>query len=381
MKFIHLADLHIGKRLGERDLHEEQQNILKQIVSIITNKEVNAVLISGDVYDKNNPSIDAIELFESFLISLSKINIPIFIIYGNHDSAERLSYGKELLELHDIYITDLYDGNIPQKEISDEFGNVSIYLLPHIKINTVKHYFTDAKINTLDDAVRTVVSGIDLDKNNRNIILAHQFVVNNATRPRTSDSEINSVGDIDEIHANIFDDFDYVALGHLHECQSIGKETIHYPGSPLKYSKSEKNHIKSVTLVTMKKKGDVTLEKIPLKPLHDLREIRGPAASLLSKDIINAEDCNDYLYVTFTDEILPENIIPTVARAYPNYISIEREVKHNKSNPNIKKIRDLEKRNPVDIFSKFYEEQAGEPMNEQQRTIVKDIFEEIGGAE
>ena len=374
-----MADLHLGKKLGERNLHEDQQVILTQIISIITNRDVDAVLISGDIYDKNNPGIDAIELFESFLVSLSKINIPVFIIYGNHDSAERLSYGKEFLELHNIYITDLYDGNILQKELSDEFGNLSVYLLPYIRINTVKHYFPGEKIDTLDDAVRNVVSGIDLNKDNRNIILAHQFVVHNAAKPRTCESEINSIGDIDEIHADIFDDFDYVALGHLHECQSIGKKTIHYPGSPLKYSKSEKNHIKSVTLVTMKDKGDVMLEKIPLKPLHDLREIKGPSLRLLSNEIIKAGDCNDYVYVTFTDDSLSENIISKVAQAYPNYISIEREVKHTESIHNFRKIFELEKLNPIDIFSEFYEKQAGEQMNEQQRTIVKGIFDEISG--
>ncbi|HJJ28996.1 MAG TPA: exonuclease SbcCD subunit D [Methanocorpusculum sp.] len=379
MKFIHLADLHLGKKLGERDLQKDQAEILKQIIAVIAGKKADAVLISGDIYDKNNPATDAIELFEIFLVSLAKQNIPVFIIYGNHDSAQRLSYAKDLLELHNIYITDLYDGIVMQKELTDEFGTVTIHLLPHIKMNTVKQYFPEAKIHTLEDAVKTVVTGINPDTSSRNIILAHQFVVNNTSRPKTSDSEINCVGDIDEIHADIFDDFDYVALGHLHECQSIGKETIHYPGSPLKYSKSEKNHIKSVTLVTMKEKGDITLEKIPLQPLHDLREIKGPAENLLAKEIIEAGDSNDYIYVTFTDTSLSETILAEVARAYPNYISIEREVKQTKPVENTRKISELEKLNPIDIFAEFYEKQTGEQMNEEQKSIVTTVFEDLRG--
>ncbi|HJJ55035.1 MAG TPA: exonuclease SbcCD subunit D [Methanocorpusculum sp.] len=377
MKLLHTADLHIGKRLGERDLMEDQKYILGQIVEIIDREHVDALLIAGDVYDRSAPSAEAIALFEDFLTALAFRTIPVFIIYGNHDSAERLSYGSKIFALHDIHITDRYEGTVPQITLNDAFGPVHIHLLPNLRVQGIKAYFPDAGIETLDEAIRTVIDTIDLNPGERNILVAHQFVVNGSERPVVSESEISSVGDSEEIAADIFRNFDYVALGHLHGPQHIGPQTVRYSGSPLKYSKSEAHQHKSVTLVTLNEKNATVIEEIPLEPLRDVREIIGPISNLISREVLAAANREDYVYVTYTDEIPDEQVVEKISSTYPNYVRIERRVSADLPSPELKSIAEIEHLDPQGIFREFYEKQRGEPMTDLQQKIVTDTFREI----
>ncbi|HJJ35759.1 MAG TPA: exonuclease SbcCD subunit D [Methanocorpusculum sp.] len=377
MKLLHTADLHIGKRLGERDLTDDQKHILDQILSVIDKEHVDALLIAGDVYDRSAPSADAIALFEDFLTELAFRRIATFIIYGNHDSAERLSYGSRIFSLHNIHISDRYTGTVPCITLDDSCGHVHIHLLPNLRVQGVKEFFPDAPIETLDDAIRTVVDSIELDPHDRNIIVAHQFVVNGSERPAVSESEIGSVGDIEEISADIFKNFDYVALGHLHGPQHIGPETVRYSGSPLKYSKSEAHQRKSLTLITLNEKHATVIEEIPLTPLHDVREIVGPIDRLISREVLDAADRDDYVYVTYTDELPDEHVIEKISRAYPNYVRIERQILAEIRDPETRTVTEVEHLDPQDAFREFYERQRGEPMTDRQKKIVTETFREI----
>jgi exonuclease SbcD len=376
MKFLHISDLHIGRKLGERSLLADQAHVLAQIFDIVRRESVDALLIAGDVYDRSAPSVEAITLFEDFLTKLAGVGTPVFIIYGNHDSAERLSYGNEIFALHNIHITSPYEGEVPEVILEDEFGPVHIYLLPNLKISAVRQYF-DGPVETLDDAARCVLDGICLNEEDRNIIVAHQFVSFGQEKPAISDSEVVSVGDIEEISAGYFARFDYAALGHLHKAQKVYKDSIRYSGSPLKYSKSEKDHVKSATLVTMGKKGDVAISEIPLEPLHDVREIRGKLALLISREVVELGNANDFIYVTLTDETPDAETVAKIANAYPNFVKIEREAFSGSQNVSGHTVSELEKLDPLEVFSGFFEKQTGAPLNEREEEIVREILAQI----
>ncbi len=334
MKLLHLADLHIGKRVYEYSMLEEQKNALLQAFQMAKEHQVDAVLIAGDVYDKTIPTIEGVKLFDTFLTALKHKNIPTFIISGNHDSAERLSFGRHLFENAEIYLSGTYEEEIFKKTLVDEFGEVDIYLLPFLKPQQIEVAEGEEKPKDYTEAIRLVLSRLNINKNNRNVLLAHQFVGGGSTEPERADSETQSVGGVDMVDYRVFDDFDYVALGHLHGAQHVGREAVRYAGSPVKYSFSEARQAKSATLVTLGEKNtvdnqmtvcnaDITIEKLPFTPVHDMREIKGTLEQLTSPDILVESDCSDYMHITLTDEDEIYDVFGKLRAVYPNLMSLD----------------------------------------------------------
>ena len=293
MKLLHLADLHIGKRVYEYSMLEEQKAALTQAFRMAVERKVDAVLIAGDVYDKNIPTIEVVKLFDTFLTALKQKDIPTFIISGNHDSAERLSFGRHLFENSRIYLSGTYEEEIFKKTLCDEFGEVDIYLLPFLKPQQIEVTEGEEKPQDYTEAIKLVLYRLNINKNNRNVLLAHQFVGGGSTEPFRADSETQSVGGVDMVDYRVFDDFDYVALGHLHGAQHVGRETVRYAGSPVKYSFSEARQEKSATLITLAEKNNISIEKLPFHPVHDMREIKGTLTQLTNPEVLSESDCND----------------------------------------------------------------------------------------
>ena len=300
MKLFHLSDLHIGKRVNEFSMIEDQKYILTQILYAADQEKPDGILISGDVYDRTIPTAEAVQVFDAFLTRLSEQKIPAFIISGNHDSAERLAFGSSLMGKSGIYFSKVYDGTVEKIPMQDAYGTVWIYLLPFLRPSTIRHALPERaeEVRSAADAVRIALEQTKIDEKERNVLLAHQFV----TGAKRCDAEELQVGDVDQIPAELFTSFEYVALGHIHSPQKVGRETVRYCGAPLKYSFSEAGQEKSITVVELKEKGSVDLRTIPLKPLHDLRKIRGTYLEVTAKSFYENRDCEDYLQVTLTDE-------------------------------------------------------------------------------
>ena len=310
MKFIHLSDLHLGKRLHETSLIEDQEEILKQIIEIIDQEQPNGVLVAGDVYDKSVPSAEAVALFDFFLVELAKRRLQVFIISGNHDSAERIAFGSKIMDSVGVYLSPVYNGEILPTSLKDEHGDVDVYMLPFIKPSHVRRFYEDEEINSYTDAVKVAIDKMNLDKSRRNILITHQFVTG-ATR---SESE-ESVGGTDNVDASVFSDFDYVALGHLHGPQYCSSEKIRYCGTPLKYSFAEANDTKSVTVVTLAgKDSEIGIRTIDLKPIRDMRKIRGTFDDLMKE----TERTEDYVQITLTDEEDVPNAMSRLQVIYKN---------------------------------------------------------------
>ena len=316
MKFMHLSDLHMGKRVNEYSMLEDQKYILRQILSLADEEKPEAVLIAGDIYDKSVPGGEAVVLFDWFLTQLTVRKLPVFFISGNHDSAERLAFGRSILSDSEVYISEVYKGNIQRITKEDEYGKVHFYLIPFIKPAVVKHYMPEKEIGDYQSAMEAVIESLDIDTSERNVFLVHQFL----TGAARSDSEEVSVGGLDDISADVFDGIDYVALGHIHRPQSVKRETIRYCGTPLKYSFSEAEHEKSVTFVTMKEKGEVEIATRLLVPLHDMRKLRGSYLELTDPSHYKNTKTDDYLSITLTDETDEPNVMGKLQTIYPNII-------------------------------------------------------------
>ncbi|MEE0110393.1 MAG: exonuclease SbcCD subunit D [Oscillospiraceae bacterium] len=373
MKLIHLSDLHIGKRVNEVSMIEEQAYILKQILETIDTEQPGAVLISGDVYDKSVPSAEAVTLFDDFLCRLAEKQQQVFIISGNHDSAERLAFGGRLMKGKGIHLSPVYDGNITPITLTDEYGPVQFWLLPFLKPAHVKRFYPDEGIESYTDACRVAVEKMGIDPAQRNVILVHQFV----TGSSTCDSEEISVGGTDNVDAEVFADFDYVALGHIHGPQNIGSERIRYCGTPLKYSFSEAKHEKSITVVELGKKGSFQLRTIPLTPLHDLREICGSYDEVTVKSFYENTAVEDYLHITLTDE---EDVPEAMARLrviYPNLMKLTYDNARTRSNAVIDGAVDVQKKSPLQLFGELYEQQNNQPMSEMQSDFMRELIESI----
>ncbi len=373
MKFIHLSDLHIGKRVNEFSMLEDQEFILKRILGIINDEKPDGVLIAGDIYDRSVPGEEAMQLWDSFLISLAGKKIPVYAISGNHDSAVRFADHSALVETTGIHLSPVYDGNAACYTPEDDFGKVNIYLLPFVKPANVRAAFPEEQIETYTDACRVAIAHMGVNESERNVILAHQFVTG-ATR---CESEEVVVGGLDNVDASVFDPFDYVALGHIHGKQSIGRESVRYCGTPLKYSFSEKDHKKSVTVVELGKKGDVQIREVPLSPLHNLREIRGTYNELTAKSFYEGTAVEDYIHAVLTDE---EDVIDAMARLrviYPNLMKLSYDNKRTRSNQVIEGAVDVEQRSPLDLFSEFYEKQNNQELSEEQKAFVRSCIESI----
>ena len=374
MKIIHLADLHIGKRVNEFSMIDDKKYILNQILKIIDKEKPDAVIIAGDVYDKQVPSIEAVELLDSFISDISKRKTTTFIISGNHDSAERLAFGSSLMAMGKIYISPVYNGKISKYTLKNDFGSANFYLLPFVKPNHVKRFFPDEKIESYTDAIRVVVDNLKLDTSEINILIAHQFV----TGASRTESEEISVGGLDNVDASVFEDFDYVALGHIHRPQKIGTERIRYCGTPLKYSFSEVNDTKSVSIIEINSKEDFNLRTIPLIPKRDMRKIRGTYEELITKTSYENTNTDDYIHVTLTDEFNVVDAIQKLRVIYKNIMKLEYDNMRTRESRKIN-LDDMviENKNPLEIFSEFYKLQNNQEMDDEQKEIIKKIMEEV----
>ena len=374
MKLIHLSDLHIGKRVNEVSMIEDQEYILLQILRIIDDEKPDAVLICGDVYDKSVPSAEAVTLFDDFLCRLAAREIPVLIISGNHDSPERLAFGKRLLERADIHISSVYDGKTESVTLSDDHGEVDFWLLPFVKPAHVKRFYPDEGIESYTDALRVAVEQMGIDSSKRNVLLTHQYITNAV--PCDSEDVI-SVGGSDNVDASVFDDFDYVALGHLHGAQNIGTSRIRYCGTPLKYSFSEADHHKSITVVKLGAKGDLELELRPLLPRRDLRIIRGTFAEVTEKSFYEGTATNDYLQIILTDEEDVPEALGRLRLIYPNIMKLTYDNTRTRTNQVIGGAEDVKSKSPLQLFEELYEIQNNQPMSEEQRSFALELIESI----
>lgn len=373
MKFVHLSDLHIGKRFGEASLIEDQEYILNNIIKIIDEEKPNAVIIAGDVYDKAVPSAEAVQLFDVFLCNLSERKLQVFVISGNHDSPERIAFGSRLMNKSGIYMSPVYDGTITPVEIEDEYGKVLIHMLPFVKPAHVRNVFPDAEIQGYTEALRCVINNMNIDSNCRNILITHQFV----TGAETSGSEELSVGGSDNVDVSVFDAFDYVALGHIHRAQRVGRETVRYSGTPLKYSFAECNHKKSVTVVEMGSKGEVVIRLVELVPKRYVREIKGLYSEITRRDFYAETSCDDYLHVILTDEEDIPEALGKLRVIYPNIRSLDYDNKRTRGSGIVEDACEVANKSPLDIFAEFYEKRNSQPMSEVQTKFVKSLIERI----
>lgn len=373
MKLIHLSDLHIGKRVNEFSMLEDQEYILAEIINIIDEEKPSAIIIAGDVYDKTAPSDQAVALFDDFLVRLVNRKLKILIISGNHDSPEKMAFGSRILDNSGVHISPVFDGQIKKISTEDEFGFVHFFLLPFVKPVHVKAHFPEAEIHTYTDAIKAIVESLSVSNTERNILIAHQFVTG-ATR---TDSEDVSVGGLDNVNGEVFDAFDYVALGHLHTPQRVLRDTVRYCGTPLKYSFAEAGHKKSVTVLELLEKGTVKFRTVDLAPKRDMREIKGTYMELTAKNYYDNTAVDDYLRVTLTDE---EDVIDALAKLrtiYPNIMRLDYDNTRTKTSGQIDGISDIETKSPLELFSAFYERQNNKPVSDEQKKFVETLIEKI----
>lgn len=387
MKFFHLSDLHIGKQLHRYNLKEDQQVILKEVITYAKELRPDAIVIAGDIYDKSVPSAEAVNVFDEFLTDLSEITpeIPILIISGNHDSPDRLKYASEILKRHHIYLA----GNVPERPeehiekvtLHDAYGEVDFYLLPFMKPAYVKNIFVDGTPETYSDAVKEIIKREKIDyKDKRNVLVSHQFYVGEkAESPETCDSEVFSVGGIDNVDIGSVKEFDYIALGHLHGAQCIGKPEIRYCGTLLKYSVSESTQNKSLTVVTLKAKGEKPeIENYPLHPLRDVRKKKGTLDEIIKEAQETEKD--DYISITLTDEIDPYKPKEQLERIFSHILEIR--VDNQRTRTKLKEMdEELVMKDPFTSFAEFYKEMQGREMNGEEETIMKEIFDKAKGVE
>ena len=373
MKLIHLSDLHIGKRVHEVSMIEDQEYILTKILHIIDDEKPDAVLIAGDVYDKSVPSAEAVTLFDDFLCRLAKRQVPVMIISGNHDSPERLAFGGRLLENTGIHISPVYDGKLSPITLEDRNGPVDFWLLPFIKPIHARRFFPEETIETYTDAVRAALSAASLDPQRRNVLITHQFV----TGAATCESEELSVGGSDNVDASVFDAFDYVALGHIHGPQNIGTNRIRYCGTPLKYSFSEAGHYKSVTVAELGEKGDLMLRTLPLIPKRDLRQIRGTFAQLTDPEHYRHTEKEDYLHIALTDEEDVPEAVGKLRLVYPNILKLSYDNTRTREDQTVGDAGDVKTRSPLELFGELYEIQNNQPMSDTQRDFALELIRSI----
>jgi exonuclease SbcD len=378
MKFLHLGDLHLGKSLGDFNLGGDQKYILDEILGIIQQYNVDAVLVAGDVYDRAVPSEEATNLLDYFLRELVRAQVFAYIISGNHDSDDRLNFGSTLFEANNIYISAKFDGRICKKTMADEYGDINIYLLPFVKASQVKHFYPDAKIESYEDAIRTIIEKSDIDNTVRNVLLAHQFVAGGAD-PVLSGSEsvgTQSVGTVEKISYRCFDKFDYVALGHIHSPQRVGRDEVRYSGSPLKYSLSEVQSDKSIPIITLGEKGDVSIELVPLKPLRDMRHIKGEMKKLLEN--VNTDNDKDFIYVTLTDEDVVTDAMAIFQQYYHNTIKIDYENSHTLSVGQTGVAKAASTRTFEELIKEFYAAMYGCDMSDEEMAIMSEAAQKAG---
>ena len=372
MKWFHLSDLHLGKRLCEVPLLSDQAHILSQILALTAEERPDGVLIAGDVYDKPVPSAEAVGLLDDFLVRLSRQGVPAYLISGNHDSAERLSFGGRLMAAGGVHVAPVYSGQVEPIVLADQYGPVYLYLLPFLKPAHVRRFFPEASIESYTDEVAAVVSAMEIDPAVRNVLVAHQFVTGSV---RCASEEV-SVGGTDNVDVSVFDGFDYVALGHLHSPQRAGRDTVRYCGTPLAYSFPEAEQEKSVTVVELKEKGTVSLRTLPLTPLRRLGELRGTYEELTCRQFYEGTDYQSrYLRVVLTDE---EDVVDAAVKlrmVYPGLMQVAYD-NHRTQAAGVPEL-ESERRSPLELLEEFYEGQNGQPMGDAQRQLARELMEQI----
>lgn len=375
MKIMHLSDLHLGKSILEQSLIEDQRYILDKIINIITNKKVEVVLIAGDVYDKGIPNVEAVRLFSDFLARLYERKVKVFIISGNHDSKDRLSFGNELFVDNGVYIEGIFTGSLKCVELEDEYGKILIHMLPFVKPADVRGFYPDEDINSYHEAIECIIKNTNIDKSKRNIIMTHQFVTASGVDVERSDSETLSLGGVDNVDVSLFDNFDYVAMGHIHRGQKLIRDTVRYAGSPLKYSFSEANHKKSVPIIEFKEKGNINIELVDLVPIRDMRVIKGKLDNLLDKEVVSFGNTNDYISAIVTDEDYIMDAIGKLRSVYKNILRLEYQNKRTVIvNSSDLDNSSVDKMSEIELFCDFYKKQNNIDLDEERLDIVNRII-------
>ena len=373
MKLMHLSDLHLGKRVNGFSMIGDQRFVLEQILEMAAREKPDAALLCGDIYDKTVPSAEAVELFDEFLSRLAAL-MPVFAISGNHDSAERLAFGGQLLQKAQVYLSPVYNGSVTSVELTDEYGPVRIHLLPFLKTAHVRRFFPEAELETTTDAIRTALSGIDRNDGARHVLLAHQFV----TGSERCESEEVSIGGSDNVDAAVFEGFDYVALGHLHGPQRAGADHIRYCGTMLKYSFSEADHHKSVTFVTLGEKGSLTIDTRPLKALRDMKVIRGTYEELMARAYYHNTDLPEsYLQITLTDEEDVPEALSRLRTVYPYIMKLNYDNTRTRLRQNPLEAAAEPETSPLELFGLLYEKQNNRELGSEQQEYLAKLIEQI----
>lgn len=373
MKFIHISDLHIGKRVNEFSMVEDQKYILNEILDVIQREQPDGILMAGDLYDKPVPPAEAVSLLDEFFTRLADLEISVFAVSGNHDSAERIAFGSRLMNSRGVYVSPVYNGTIEKISMEDSYGQVWVYLMPFLRPAAVRRFFPEEEIHTYQQAVETAISHLSIDRTKRNVLVAHQFV----TGASRCESEEISVGGMDQVDSSVFEAFDYVALGHLHSPQHVGRKEIRYCGTPLKYSFSEAEQEKSLTVVELKEKGEVELRTIPLKPLRDMRKVKGTYLQVTDRSFYQNTNTEDYLKITLTDEEDIPDGMQKLRIIYSNLMRLEYDNRRTGEQQNVEGARALEEKTSLELFEEFYFLQNNQEMSSQQRTWVKHLMEEL----
>lgn len=374
MKFIHLSDLHLGIRVNDFSMSEDQRYILDRILDIIDSEAPDGIIIAGDIYDKSMPPAEAVAMFDDFISSIAERKIKTFIISGNHDSAERIAFGSRIMNAGGIYLSPVYNGDIKPVVMEDEYGSVNIYMLPFVRPSAVRAFYPDDDTDSYSSAVGTAVKHMNADFTQRNIIITHQFV----TGAVRSDSEDISVGGTDNVSADIFADFDYTALGHIHKPQNIGSERIRYCGTPLKYSFSEAKQDKSVTVIELGKKGDVNVRTVKLIPLRDMTELKGSYEELMKKSFYEGTGyTEDYVHITLTDENDIPDAVSKLRLVYHRLMKMDYDNARTKKQSIIEGMTSARETDPEKLFEEFFESQNNVPMNDEQAAFVSGIIKEV----
>ena len=377
MKIIHLSDLHIGKRVNEFSMLEDQEYILLEILRIVDEEKPDAVIIAGDVYDKSVPSAEAVRLLDDFLTFLAGRKLPVFMISGNHDSPERIAFGSRLMDRSGIYLSPVYDGRVIPRILRDDEGEVAFYMLPFIKPAHVRAVWPEEEISSYTDAVRRAIDHMEIDPARRNVLIAHQYV----TGAERSESEDAAVGGLDNVDAAVFEPFDYTALGHIHGPQQFCGGRIRYCGTPLKYSFSERNHTKSVTVVELNRKGTPEIRTVPLQPRRDMREIRGTYQELTLKANWQHTETEDYLHIILTDEEDVPDAMARLRTIYPNVMKLDYDNTRTRAEGKIAGAEAAERKSGMELFAEFYEKQNGQPMSQEQYRFSEHLFEALAAVE
>lgn len=373
MKFAHISDLHLGKKVHQFSMIEEQKYILEEIAEIVFREEVDGILIAGDVYDKIYPSAEAVALFDSFLVKMAEKEIKVFVISGNHDSPQRIAFLGKLTKQAGVYLSPVYQGEVEKIRLQDAYGTVNVYLLPFIKPIHVRHFFPEETITNYTESMQVVIKHMNLEPEERNILLAHQFV----TGARRSDSEEISVGGLDNVDGKVFEDFDYVALGHIHKPQKMGTEQIRYCGTPLKYSFSESSDKKSLTILELREKGTMEYKEIPLVPMHDMVKIKGTFADVMNPENFPGLDTASFLHVTLLDEQDVAEAFARLSSVYPNLMRMEYDNLRTREKKQLAIPEPEKKSGPVEMFSLLYETMNNQPLTERQKDYLTKKIEAI----